>query len=314
MERVLLMAVLLPLSMAVGAVAPPAKPVTVAVGEFRSYYSRVKREFADRIIADLAKDPRISVLDRGQLDKVLAEQALDLSRDLDPGTAALVGRLTGAAIIVTGILSTVQPDETYSLRVRITGTSTGRALIEDATGHRFGTATNDRAKVAAEVSRKIVNAIFAHAADLMGPARESREARIAAIVAAMPPGRRPTVSLHFTAPESVNGLPPSATVETELGLILQRAGFVVLDGKSKQKSEFEIVGDVIADAGAKLGNLFPGRAVINARVRQRDPGKILLIERQAADAMDLGEQTALSAAIEKAADALAARLVPLLSQ
>lgn len=302
---------------ATGVAAPAVaadRPVTMAVAVFRSYYPRVKRELADRVVANLSKDPRLVLLDRAELDRVLTEQALDLSRDIDPGTAALVGRLTGAGIIITGILSQVQPDESYTLRVRITGTATGRAFIEEAVGHTFGTAANDRPAVAAEAARKIVSTIFARATELLGPPLETREARIAAIATAAPAGKRSTVSLRFTAAGSASALSPQSTVETELGLILQRAGFAVLAENATPPAKIEIVGDVVADSGTKLGSLFPCRAVINAKVRECETGRIILLERQAADVMDIGEQTALSAALEKAADALAARIVPVLSQ
>src|SRR5689334_21114755 len=101
MPRFFLLPLLLATAAAVAAPAPADKPVSVAVCEFRSYYPRAKREFADRVIANLSEDPRLVVLDRAELNRVLTEQALDLSRDIDPGTAALVGRLTGAGVIVT---------------------------------------------------------------------------------------------------------------------------------------------------------------------------------------------------------------------
>ena len=43
-------------------------------------------------------------------------------------------------------------------------------------------------------------------------------------------------------------------------------------------------------------------------------GRLLAFDRQAGDATNIGVQTAISTAIETAADALAARFVPLLSQ
>jgi hypothetical protein len=296
--------------------AAAAEPINVAVCDFRSFRPRAKREFADMIIGSLSKDPRIVALDRGQLDKLLAEQAIDLARDLDPGTAAQVGRLTGAAAIVTGVDSGVQPDESFTVIVRITATATGRAFVEEARGRRAGpgTITNDRLPVAAELSRKIINTIFAHEADFAGARPDSREARIAAIVTATQGGKRPAVSLRFTAAQPAQAAPATATVETELGLIFQRAGFVVVDEKSQQPPDVEIAGDVVADPGTKLGPLFTCRAVINARAIERTSGRLLAFDRQTSDGTDVGAQTAMSAALEAAADALAARLVPLLSR
>lgn len=293
--------------------AVESEPITVAVCDFRSNRPRAKREFADMMIADLAKDPRIVPLDRGQLDRLLAEQALDLSREVDPGTAAQVGRLMGAAVIVTGVDSGLQPDESFTVQVRIVGAATGRAFTAEAKGRRTkpGSIMSDRLPVAAELTRKIIDVIFTHRAEFIGTPTESREERIAAIVGSARGEKRPAVALRFTAAQPGHAI---TTVETELGLILQRAGFVVVDAQSKQKPDVEISGDVVADVRPKLGPLFPCRAVINAKVLESASGKLLAFERQASDATNLGEQTALSSAIETAADALAARLVPLLAQ
>jgi len=88
----------------------------------------------------------------------------------------------------------------------------------------------------------------------------------------------------------------------------------VVDEKSAEKPDLEIVGDITAELGSKLGALFRARATINLKARERRTGRILSLDREAADATDIGEQSALSTALENAADALAARLLPLLSR
>ncbi len=295
--------------------AAGADPIKIAVFGFRSYYPRAKREITDLVMTSLSKNARVLVLERDQLDKVLAEQVIDLSREIDPRTAARVGQLTGADVIITGLLGTVKADGSYAVRVRITSTANGRVFVEEAMGNNNnpGHSFNFPA-VAAPLSRKILSTLFAHSADFIGASPQTRDERIAAIVAAAKGSRRPAISVHFTTPQPSSVVSVISTAETELGLILQRAGFVVVDEKSTEKPAIEMTGEAIVDLGAKLGSLFPCRAVINLKVRERETGRILAFDRQAGDATDIGEQTAVSMALESAVDVLAARLIPLLSR
>ncbi len=293
--------------------AAAVDPIQVAVCDFRGWRARANREFADLVIENLAKDPRIVALDRGELDKVFAEKALDLSRDIDPGTAAVIGRLAGAAVIVTGTVSNGTAEGSFTLRARIIGATTGRAFSEEANWPGSSVRMHDRPIAAAELSRKIIAAIFAHQSELIDTARPTREMRLAELVALASGNNRPTVSLHFTTGSRAGVVSDATTVETELGLIFQRAGFAVIDESSAEKAAVEIVGEALASLGAKLGPLYPCHAVISLKVRARESGRILVIDRQSADGTDIGEQTAISAAFEAATDALAARLLPLLS-
>jgi hypothetical protein len=290
-----------------------ADQVTIAVSEFGSFYTRERHELTALVIADLSADPRIAVLDRSRLNRILDEQALDLSREIDPGMAAQVGRLTGASVLISGLISRKYDGGHYSVTVRIVGTSTGRVFVEKLE-RTAGKRSFNLPPVSAELSKRILATIFDHPEDFAASPRESRDARIAKILASEKGDKRPVVSLHFEKPEAARAATASPAVETELGLILQRAGFVVVDEKSAQKVEVEIVGNITAELGAKRGSLFPCRATINLKARESATGKIITIDRESAEAIDLGEQTALNIALENATDALAARLVPLLSR
>jgi len=171
------------------------------------------------------------------LDKVLAEQAIDLSHEIDPRTAARVGQLTGANAIITGILGTVKADGSYSVRVRLTSTANGRVFVEEAIGNKQPCRPElQLPDVAAPLSRQIVDTLFTHAADYIGAPPPTRDERIAGIAASAKGGRRPAISVHFTTPQPSSAGSVISTAETELGLILQRAGFMVVDEKSTEKT------------------------------------------------------------------------------
>src|SRR5690348_6683180 len=57
---------------------------------------------ATLINANLSADPNIVTVERAELDKVLGEQELGLSGTVSADSAAKVGHLTGAKVLVTG--------------------------------------------------------------------------------------------------------------------------------------------------------------------------------------------------------------------
>lgn len=85
-----------------------AKKLRIAVMDFEdksghSYrWRRVGKGMADMLTTALFQTGRYIVVERAELDKVLREQRLGASGAVTPGTAAKLGRLIGAAVIVTG--------------------------------------------------------------------------------------------------------------------------------------------------------------------------------------------------------------------
>ncbi|MCP5003778.1 MAG: hypothetical protein GY941_07475 [Planctomycetes bacterium] len=63
------------------------------------------RVVAGLLASELAKLDNISVVERGAMDKVLAEQALQLSGVVDTETSIKIGRIVGAEAVLTGELT-----------------------------------------------------------------------------------------------------------------------------------------------------------------------------------------------------------------
>lgn len=77
----------------------------VAVFNFESHDEAVRGlgpKVSDLIDANLSAEPNIITVERAELNKVLGEQELGLSGTVNPDTAAKVGNLTGAKVLVTG--------------------------------------------------------------------------------------------------------------------------------------------------------------------------------------------------------------------
>ena len=95
----------LTLSLLVGAIAraEPQQPLPVAVFDFESKDENVRDlgpKIATLINVNLSADPNLITVERAELDKALGEQELGLSGTVSPDTAAKVGHLTGAKVLV----------------------------------------------------------------------------------------------------------------------------------------------------------------------------------------------------------------------
>jgi hypothetical protein len=297
---------ILTLALSAHAVFGDSKPLTVGVFDFDSAYKVKRHVITDIVTATLSADPHFITVERSELTKALAEQAWGLSGDINSETAAKVGELTGARILVTGRL--FKADKGYTIIAHIIGTETGRVYTEMVEDSSLSNTT----RMASELSQKIAETIIGQSTNLVANA-EPHDDRITRIIKSVRGNKRPIVSMDITERRLGEDV-SSSTVETELGLILQKAGFTVVDERSDEKPDMEIIGNAIGELGAKRGSLFPCRAIIEVKVRERKTGKILVFDRQASDAVDIGEQTAAQTALEKATDELAARLVPLLAQ
>jgi hypothetical protein len=97
-------------------------------------------------------------------------------------------------------------------------------------------------------------------------------------------------------------------------MIFQRAGFEVLGEKADMRPQVLVTGTAIANGTGRAGNLFSCRAVLEIQAQERKTDKVLFSDRQRASVSDIARQTAARLALEKAADELAAKLIPALAQ
>ncbi|MDB6016426.1 MAG: hypothetical protein JWR19_915 [Pedosphaera sp.] len=294
-----------------GAAAHAAEPMvlSVAIFDFESKDEAVHDlgpKVATLINANLSAEPQIITVERAELEKVLGEQELGLSGTIAPDTAAKVGHLTGAKVLVTGRV--FRADKELIIVAKIIGTDTSRVYGELVKGPASASITD----LSADLAKKIAT-VVTQKGDTLVAKVETREDRIDRIIKALKDGKRPSVSVkiaerHFGGPV----IDPAA--ETELTLILQKAGFTVVDEKSSQKPDIEITGEAFSAYGLRKGNLISCRSRIELKAQQREGGKILTVDRQTSVAVDIAEQIAAKTALQNAAAELAERLAPQLVQ
>src|SRR6202021_990533 len=98
--------------------------------------------------------------------------------------------------------------------------------------------------------------------------------------------------------------------QTELSLILQQCGFIVVDDLSTNKADVEITGEAFSEFGMTRGNLQSCRARIEIKARDVTSGAVIAVDRQTSVAVDLAEHVAAKTALQNGAAELAERVVP----
>lgn len=304
------LSILLFAALAFSAVAAdkPKSALTVAVYDFTdpdknpaSYGNKVTA----LVTADLTVETNLVMVERADLKKALGEQAIGASGMVTSDTAARIGQITGAKVLVSG--QVINVGGTHLVVVaNIIGTETSRLFAVKVAG-----TGENLLELTSELSRQIAQKIRDQTSDLVIETT-SHEEGLDRIVKGVKGTNRPTVSVSFHLPKGPRF--PSATCNTEMGVILQKAGFTVVDANSDRKPDVEIMGVVDIGMGPRRGDLFSFRAIVEAKVQERRTGTILAFDRQTGDAVDIGKATADRAAQVRAVDGLAERVLPLLAK
>lgn len=283
--------------------------LTVAVFDFESKDEAVRDlgpKIATLISANLSAEPDIITVERAELEKVLGEQELGLSGTVNSDTAAKVGQLTGAKVLVTGRAFKVEKETI--IVAKIIGTETSRVYGEMVKGTPAVSITD----LSSDLAKKIGTTITEKGSNLVAQV-ETREERVAKIKSAVQGKTLPVVSVkigerHFGNPV----IDPAA--ETEFGKMLQECGFTLVDDKSTNKAAIEITGDAFSAYGMRKGNLISCKSRVEIKVRDVASGGIIAADRQTSVAVDIAEQTAAKTALENAAQELAKRILPRLGR
>ncbi len=286
----------------------PAQPLTAAVLDFQTSGSKFEKkgeQVAILLNAKLTAAPNLILVERQELEKILGEQELGLSGTVSRDTAAKVGELTGAQVLITGRL--FDSGDKLFLVAKIMSTETSRVFGETATFadlSALDVAIDDlAAKVQAVTEKQSTNLV----AKVETP--DERLARLRKLV----DGKTlPIVSVAIPE-EHLSARIPDPAVETEFRLVLQQLGFTVLDpANTAQHPDVRITGEAFSEFGARRGNLVSSVARVEIKAVDRN-GNLVAVDRQRGVAVDLAENVAAKEALQNAALKLLDRLVPKLA-
>ena len=282
-----------------------AEPLSIAVFDFDSKDENVRElgpKVATLLNANLSAEPNLIIVERAELDKALGEQELGLSGTVTTETAAKVGQLTGAKVLVTGRV--FKTDTEFFIVAKIIGTETSRVygeMVKGGVDASIGNLSENLAKkIAADVAQK---------GDTLVAKVESHEDRITKIKKELGDKQLPVVSVKINEQHfGQHVIDPAA--QTELSLILQQCGFTLADDNSTNRPSIEITGEAFSEFGMRKGNLQSCRARIEIKAREVAGGKIIAVDRQTSVAVDIAEHIAAKTALQNGAGELAERIIP----
>ncbi|MDD5348675.1 MAG: CsgG/HfaB family protein [Chthoniobacteraceae bacterium] len=286
----------------------PPPPLTAAVLDFQVSGKDFEKKGAEAAVllnAKLSAAPSLILVERQEIDKILGEQELGLSGNVTPDTAAKVGQLTGAKVLITGRL--FGADNKYFAVAKIISTETGRVYGETATF-----ASPDAVEAAAnELTPKII-AVIEKRGDTLVAKVEDPAARIERLKKLVEGKKLPSVSVQIAEQHLGRAVIDPAT-QTEMKLALQKLGFEVIDSASGKQPDVAISGEAFSEMAGRRANLISCRSRVEIKVSQPATGKLLLADRQTDVAVDLAEHIAGKTALENAALKLMDRVVPVLT-
>jgi hypothetical protein len=282
---------------------------SVAVFDFDSQDENVRDlgpKIATLINANLSAEPNLVIVERAELEKVLGEQEMSLSGTVAPDSAAKIGQLTGAKVLVTGRV--FKTDTEFFIVAKIIGTETSRVYGEIVKGGADASISDLSESLAKKIATDVTQK-----GDTLVAKVETHEDRVAKIKKELGDKKLPVVSVkiaeqHFGQPV----IDPAA--QTELLLILQQCGFTLADNNSTNRPAIEITGEAFSEFGMSKGNLKSCRARIEIKARDVASGNIISVDRQTSVAVDIAEHIAAKTALENGAGELAERLLPKLAK
>jgi TolB-like protein len=243
---------------------------------------------------ELGKSGHLVLVERSQLDAILSEQGLGLTGTVDPQSAAKLGHLMGAQILVTGRVFKTG-SKTYAIAKAIS-VSTGRSLpaqVEIAGDDLLGAAT--------KLSTMLDEAITKHAAD-MSVAAESATARLERLKQTL--GAKHLGKVFVKIPEHhLSRVIPDPAVQTEIEHTLQSLGATIATNETS--ADVIVTGEAISERAIQLGTLTSCRARCEITLVKQTDRTQKRVNRMTTGAVDIAENTAAKQALQSVGSKLA---------
>ncbi len=254
------------------------------------------------LTAQLSGNPEYLFVERAEVDKAFSELELGISGNVTPETAAQIGQIIGAQILITGRIFPVRNE--LALVAKMVATETSLVLGATTSMPINGSLV----QASEELAYRLQDKLQKNAASMVAE-KQTPEDLVKKLLPMVEGKKLPSISILI--PEtSLSRNVPDPAVETEIGLILQKLGFRLLSpAASNEVPDITITGEAFSEFGLRRGNLVSvkGRAEIKA-INTKD-GSVLLMDRETAVAVDIAPEIAGKLALQKSGQRLAERLV-----
>jgi len=280
--------------------------IPVAVLDFVSQEKELKDiggKVAMLLSVQLSVQEGILVIERQELEKALGEQALGISGTVSPDTAAQIGQLTGAKVIITGRAFSINNE--LMLVAKIIGVETSRVYGETVTGSKKASI----AKLVEQLAQKVGKTLQSRGTSLIAKKQKPQD-RIAKLRKLIKGKKLPSISISIQE-QSIGQKTMDPAAETEISKIFLELGFEVVDAQTTTKPpDIELTGEAFSEFGMKKGSLFSSKGRVEIKVIDPLSGKVLVVDRQTEVGVDLSREIAGKQALQKAGAILAERIIP----
>ena len=268
------------------------KPLSAAVLDFKETspdLAGLGASVSALLQVQLAVHSDAILVERAELNAILAEHELTLSEAVTPDQAAQVAQLTGAEVLISGRVFSM--GKRVHLVVKVISATNSRVFGSTASyddGKPIDPAIEQLGKDVAKVLRE-------KSADLRGgPSLEERV--IAKVKSALE--KHPVARIHVHIPEEIlKTQVPDPAAQTEIARTFQQAGWTPVDAETN--ADLMIRGEAFAETGIRRGNLWFTRARLEFTVRDAK-GRILKTDRVVCGNVDLAQAVAAKGSLQKA--------------
>lgn len=277
-------------------------------GKYKEKPDTMGEEFALLLTQELSETHGIPLVERTELDKILSEVELGESGLVDPSTAARIGKITGAKVIVTGRMFQVQSK--MVVVAKVIGVETSRVFVQTATIPKRGSVQ----EAATLLGLKIAEKLTSKGSTLVAKVENKQSAieKLQELLKNYDAKDFPVVSIRIEE-MSMNKEVIDPAAQTELEFIMQGVGFELVEsGAAATPPDVDIVGEAFSEFGLRRGNLVSSKGRVEVKVIERSTGRILAVDREVVVAVDLSPEIAGKKALQNATAQLSERLVPML--
>jgi len=283
---------LLPLSAQTQAHTPKQdQPMYAAVFDFTDGSESLKgqgKSIGQLLNALLSTQDGIFLVERAELNKILAEQELGLAGNINTASAIQVGKLTGAQILITGRV--FEADKKNYAVAKIISAETSRVYGASVNY----TPSEDLDTVVAKLSTKIAKIITEK-----GDTLRSKAETYAQLITRLKQGLSaplPKIYVHVTE-QHLRLAVPDPACETEIQKVLEACGFTVVENDAD--ADISITGEAFSQLASRRGNLVACRARAEIKITNEKTKQLIRADRTTVGAVDLAEEVAGKAALQK---------------